>query len=404
MLVNLAFIVVFFVEMLIACIFFGNLSDRKTPLLSTVLIGTVIFEIGAIINIFLISNIFLNVSYTFFATFMFSILCFNLKKIKGLFYSVILVAASNFFEILLTLLIPSLTGNVATDFQKPIELVIEVIISKVLYFICVMILLNFIKEDNNKIKIPISFFVYPSILMFSVGSFWYICVTENIEHTNQIILTVVSVALFISTIFLFFAYQINAKKENKLLILQQEQDKIKTDISYYEILEKQNTNLRIYAHDARNHLSAIRNFNENPEIEHYISEMLDNLNKYSNVCHSGNKILDVIIDKYVTECGINNIEFKYDVKNNNLIGLEYHDTVSILGNLLDNAIEASINSKERYITFETDFRNNYSVIIISNSCDTSPRFDDNKTPITTKKNKLLHGLGMISVKRTIKKI
>lgn len=52
---------------------------------------------------------------------------------------------------------------------------------------------------------------------------------------------------------------------------------------------------------------------------------------------------------------------------------------------------------------ETDFRNNYSIIIISNSCDIQPKFDSTRTPITTKQNKVLHGFGLRSVKKTIQK-
>lgn len=188
-----------------------------------------------------------------------------------------------------------------------------------------------------------------------------------------------------------------------MILVQQDQEKIKTDISYYDILEKQNTNLRSYAHDARNHLSAIKNLNTDPEVDSYVSEMIRSLEEYSNVSHSGNRILDVIIDKYITECGINNISFSFDVKNNNLSGLEYHDTVTILGNLLDNAIEAALTSEGKTITFETDYRNNYSVIIISNTCDVKPKFDNNKTPVTTKDNKPLHGFGLKTVRKTIKK-
>ena len=126
-----------------------------------------------------------------------------------------------------------------------------------------------------------------------------------------------------------------------LLLLQQEQDKINTDITYYDILEKQNNNLRVYAHDAKNHLTAIKNLNTNPEIDTYISKMYERLTEYSKVSHSGNHTLDVVIDKYVAECDINNIAFEFDIKNNNLSGIENYDIVAILSNLLDNAVEAA---------------------------------------------------------------
>lgn len=406
MLFNLIFVFVFFIEMLISCIFFGNISERKYSLLATLCIGTVIFELGAILNIFVINNAYLNALFSILATFTLATICFNIKKLKSLFYSVILIAINTLLEIIAILINLNITQEyMSADYQsKVFQSSTEIVLSKALYFICVMLIMRFIKNDNNaKIKIPISFYIYPiTAIVISLG-FWIICCSEHVEYKHQVLLAVLSIILFVTTILMFFAFQANAQKENKMILIQQEQEKIKTDISYYDILEKQNTNLRSYAHDARNHLSAIKSLNTDPEIDTYVSKMIESLKEYSNVSHSGNRILDIIIDKYVTECNINGINFLFDVKINNLAGLEYHDTVTILGNLLDNAIEAALKSEEKNITFETDYRNNYSVIIISNSCDTQPNFDSSKTPITTKSNKVLHGFGLRSVKKTIKK-
>ena len=77
--------------------------------------------------------------------------------------------------------------------------------------------------------------------------------------------------------------------------------------------------------------------------------------------------------------------------------------VTILGNLLDNAVEAAEKSRDKQVNIETDFRNNFSVIIISNSCDSIPKLDETDLPITTKNNRKLHGFGLKSVKKTIKK-
>lgn len=341
MIINIAYIFVFFVEMLISYIFFNHIGDKKYNLITILLIGTLTFEFGAVINIFWIKNAYINASYSVLANFIFSVVCFRLKKLKAFFYSIMLIAVSTFLEIISVFIISSLTDLYIYDYQTNIiQYVIEVVFSKIIYFLFVMLFLRFYKKDSNKIKIPLSFYVFPIMTSVTVICFWYISLNQHIEYRNQIILAVVSALLFLATVFLFFSFQSNAQKENKLLLLQQEQDKIKTDMIYYDILEQQNNNLRTYAHDAKNHLSAIKNLNTDPEIDAYVSEMLESLKEYSNVSHSGNRILDVIIDKYVTECRIKNIHFEFDIKNNNLSSIEYYDTVTVLGNLLDNAIEA----------------------------------------------------------------
>lgn len=404
MIMDVLFISVFFIEMLISIIFFSNIAERKKSLTTTIILGTLIFEIGAIINIFIISTSWINVTFSFLANLILFVFFFKTKPIRAGFYSLLLVTISTFLEHITVFIVSSLSNLYLTEYKSKITLlVIEIIISKILYFLIAMMLLRFSQKDKKIVKVPITFYVFPLITLIAVISFWYISLKQYLEISSQVILGIVSFLLFLATLSVFFSFQANAKRENELLLLQQEKEKIKTDINYYDILERQNNNLRIYAHDAKNHLSAIKNLNNSPEIDTYVSKMIESLEEYSNVSHSGNKILDVIINKYVTECNINNINFFYDIKNNNLIGLEFHDIVSILGNLLDNAIEGVINSKEKSITFETDYRNNYTVIIISNSCDNRPILDNNKFPLTTKTNTSLHGFGLKSVKRTIKK-
>lgn len=390
--------------MLIATIFFNSISERKKQLPIILIAGTLIFEIGTLINIFIISTSWLNVSFSILATLCLSTLFFKMKPKRAVFYSVLLVAISTFLEHIVIFVISSLSNLYLTNYQSETTLlVVEVIISKIIYFLFVLILQKSSRKDKTILRVPVAFYLFPIITLISVLCFWYISLNQQLELQNQIVLGFVSALLLFATLFIFFIFQTNAQRENQILLLQQEQDKIKTDVSYYEILEKQNTDLRIYAHDTKNHISAIKNLNTDPEIDSYVSKMLESLEKHINVSHSGNRILDVIINKYVTECNIHKIKFTFDVKNNNLTGLEYHDTVTILGNLLDNAIEAAQFSEKKKITFETDYRNNYSVIIISNSCDKQPLFDDNKTPITTKPNKALHGFGLRSVKKVIKK-
>lgn len=404
MIMNVLYVFVFFFEMLISTIFFNNIAEKRKPLSAIVILGTLIFEIGALINIFIISTSWINVLFSIIANLVFSVCFFKTKPIRAGFYSIIIVSLSSFIEYIIIFIVSSYSNLYIAEYEsKTILLVIEIIVSKILYFFVVMILLHFIQKDNKILKVPTAFYIFPLITLVSVICFWHVSLNQHLEFKNQIILGIVSILLLLATLFVFFSFQANAQKERKLLLLQQERDKIKTDITYYEILEKQNNNLRTYAHDAKKHLSAIKNLNNNPEIDIYISEMYESLSEYCKVSHSGNHTLDVVIDKYVTECDLNNITFEFDIKNNNLSQVEPYDLVAILGNLLDNALEASEQSQDKMVSIETDFRNNFSVIIVSNSCDKNPQLSNSELPVTTKNNKQLHGFGLKSIRKTIKK-
>ena len=92
----------------------------------------------------------------------------------------------------------------------------------------------------------------------------------------------------------------------------------------------------------------------------------------------------------------------FSVKSCNLKRLDDIDLVAILGNLMDNAVTASAKSKDKKISLETTQRNGYSVIIISNSCDSAPMIQGGQL-VTSKDDKKLHGFGLKSVAKTLKR-
>ena len=184
--------------------------------------------------------------------------------------------------------------------------------------------------------------------------------------------------------------------------IQSELSRLQTEQSYYQILDQQNQQLMIYAHDAKKHLAAIQALNEDPAIGSYVTKLSEQLKDYSKSRNSGNKLLDVMLHKYDIDCKMRDISFEYDVKVCNLSQLEDIDLVAILGNLLDNAVTASEQSSEKYISVATIYRNRYSVIIVSNSCDTPPKLSGHHL-ISTKSGAGFHGFGMKSVAKSIKK-
>lgn len=78
------------------------------------------------------------------------------------------------------------------------------------------------------------------------------------------------------------------------------------------------------------------------------------------------------------------------------------DLVTILGNLLDNAVTAAEQSNQKKVSLETAVRNLYDVIVITNTCHQPPVSSGNLL-ITTKEEKRLHGIGLHSVAKALKK-
>lgn len=396
-------ILTYFMEMLISYSFFSQIGKRKVSNARCMLIGIILFESGALINLFLSNIIWLNALYFLVINVLFGFICYRIKFTRLIFYSTLLDIFSTALEFTTIFLVSAITNTDTKAYLSQNNmLILELAISKLLYFMICNITARLVKTEKLNIKFPLVLYMYPITVISGLLVFWDICVNSDIIYRQKIALAVISLALFFSVVLLFIMYQHNIEKENKLFILQNEIDKKEIDKTYYDILEKQNQDLMIYAHDAKKHLSAINEINDNPVISDYIDNMTEALKAYSKVSHTGNHIFDVILNKYTTECEIKNIDFSYDVKLCNLDFIENYELVTILGNLLDNSIRAAGNTANAFISLYTHYKNTYAVLEIVNSCNTPPIFSDSEL-LTTKENKTHHGLGIKSVKRAIKK-
>lgn len=389
--------------MFICYYFYSKLSDKKMTPFFCILVGTLLFSVNFAVNTIFSNSIWLNGIFFLISHTLFAIFCFKIKGFKAIFYSVLLCIFSTAIEFATIFIFSGIMSVEVNAYQSNILILItEGGVSKALYFLICLILANFVlKKDSSDVRIPLSLYMYPVSAIISLVVFWYISFDNDLSAESQQLLAIISLILLYTSVTIFLLYQRNIERENEYILLKNEIAKIEIQKNYYDILEHQNQELLLYAHDAKNHLAIIKSLNENPKIEEYIKKMTDRLTSYSNVSHSGNMILDVIINRYIAECSLKNIKFSFDIRLNNLLFVDDIDLVTILDNLLDNALEAAEKTKEKKVVFETDHRNSYEVIIITNSCVDNPIKNDKL--ITTKPDKRHHGFGLKSVKKALKK-
>ncbi len=390
-------------EMLIIYVFFSRISERKTTSMKTFLIGILLFEVGSAINLLFQNNLWINTAASITIRILFCILCFDVRPVLAACYSVVLVVLNFALELISVLVISAVTGTETIDYNSNLALLIlECSTSKILFFVTCLVMSHIIKPHSGFSKYQLSLFFFPMCSALCLMIFWFICTRASVTYDIQLLLSVASVIIFGSTVLLFITYQHQIDAESEHLRVKSENERLQTEKSYYDILEQQNQQLMIYTHDTKNHLAAIQSLSTDPAINEYIAKLLNQLKDYSSNCHSGNKMLDVIINKYVIDCKRRGIQFDYYLKSCNLKRLDDIDLVAILGNLMDNAITAAAKSNDKKISLETTQRNGYSVIIISNSCDSAPMIQGGQL-VSSKEDKKLHGFGLKSVAKTLKR-
>ena len=115
-----------------------------------------------------------------------------------------------------------------------------------------------------------------------------------------------------------------------------------------------------------------------------------------------NKYLDLLLNKYQSLCAAADIEFVSTVKTANLSFMEAPDIIVLISNILDNAVDAAKQSKEKRIDLSINRINSFDVLTCTNSCEKRPP-SSGKTLHTTKPQKGFHGYGIKSIKKIAQK-
>ena len=189
---------------------------------------------------------------------------------------------------------------------------------------------------------------------------------------------------------------------NRLYEIQNQNDRIASDEAYYKILDMQNKQLKSIIHDEKNHLSDIKSLAENPEVSEYIDELYDNIIENSLFGNTNNKILNLIINKNQYICNAEGIDFYVSIKTSNLSDIEKTDLISLLGNLLDNAVDAAKNSENKKIDLSLNKVNGFDLLTCSNSCAAPPETVGGDLK-STKGTSDFHGIGVKNIKKVVKK-
>lgn len=149
-------------------------------------------------------------------------------------------------------------------------------------------------------------------------------------------------------------------------------------------------------HDLRHHLLSILGNIENGNTEAaetYLKQLLhDYETSIFKYIYIDNSAVNSILNMKISRCHANKIDIKTEIESD-FSDFSDIDICVLLANLLDNAIEASLNVDSPQITVSIRNEKNYLCILIRNRIESSV-LEENGQLHTTKKDKSKHGLGV----------
>ena len=275
--------------------------------------------------------------------------------------------------------------------------IVTVLLIQISELIAARLLDNKAKQEYTRgIKYLLIIPILSIIMLFMLISF---------NLNNRFLLVCESMGILLINIVVFYLYNMLMEVHHQLREKEMMELKVKVYSSQLETITQTQKKIRRLRHDMVHHimqLYSMASLNKNAEMLEYLDKMEQAMINPREHVSSGNKDIDGILN-FMLEKAVSILK-KVDVQVK--IPEDLHtcsfELAVILGNIIDNAIEAARQTEDKWLSLQITADKGILFIRVSNSYCGCIKTSGNKL-LTSKEDKENHGLGLDSVKDMIKK-
>ena len=301
-------------------------------------------------------------------------------------------------------------GN-AFDFQ----IYVFIIIGFSFYSVAVLFR-KFKNIKKNTISSPGLLIAIIVIPIASTIAFYFLA-----THLSQVPVLIITAVIFATNI-LFFMFQdhLSAAYEDKLISALHQQEK-----DYYffqlQLMQQSAEQVKAIRHDMKLHLATATDFIKKDNAKDagdYLEGLLGDINKSQVYSDTGNFAVDSIINFKLKTAVENNIHTDIDLFVPPTLNVGVSHMVTILGNLLDNALEAVAKVEDRRIKLHITSNKGNLLIKVENTFDgvvktveKNPQgkgfpiqIDGKERYLISRKEEDNHGYGLSNIQKAVEKV
>lgn len=157
-------------------------------------------------------------------------------------------------------------------------------------------------------------------------------------------------------------------------------------------------------HDLINELVVLKeliNKEKNADAVKNIDEIIDNCHSAQRISNTGNSTVDAVINFKYSVASAYGIKFDLNIFIPEELPIEQKDIGVVLGNALDNAIEAVKNckNKEKKIEISMGVKKEAWILVMKNPYENEIKRDRMGDIISNKDDQMRHGYGLKSIKK-----
>lgn len=342
----------------------------------------------------------------FFLVFTFSIvlspktICWNV--LASLTYISMMMLNSNFVFSVFSFFVENMAEIVQGSDSK--VRILHILIAKLTLYLCYKsVLLLFKKEKNIEIVNTIMTFTLTLATVIELSAIIKIVAVINTGIIDVPILIIVCVLIIVNIILYLFIYQIQKLQKSKY-DLKLMNERISLEAKQAGDANIIWNNIRKVRHDLKNHLSAIKGYLDQGNTDacsDYIDSIQHTVESMGTLIRSGNSVIDYMINSKLSN--LEGVQVLISGYVGNFNDISDADMVCILGNILDNAVEAlqNVDGAKRLELYFSKLNQNRLIICKNSIADSVLK--NNEHLLSTKEDSELHGLGHQIIESTVKR-
>lgn len=301
--------------------------------------------------------------------------------------------------------VPIIVQNIA--YSKEIDAVVRNIINGSIVFFGMFVGKFNLNKINKLPSVSIIFLIAYSICEFLLA--FYSGTQFFAREFNVAVFQFLAFAMiaFLSVLSYYMIYQI-CNKNDQFIQLQQRNYELEKDQELIKVSNENVQKMRAMGHDMKNQYATIKLLVEKKEYEEldkYLQNFQDGVIQPVNFISCDNDIISSVMNMEYSKARASQIDFDSKIAVRKQIPFNSVDLVSLLSNVIDNAIEACVyyHIEKPVISIRIREYEQYLYIEVANPIKEGVTLEELKKKKTTKEDKTIHGFGNKIIKQIVKK-
>lgn len=288
-------------------------------------------------------------------------------------------------------------------------LILVYILGKVVLFLVILIIRKQFRKKSMEEMLDtewLRFLFFPIFTIVAISAmlsaFGYV---QTIEQAN--LLSIITFGMVVMNIIVF--YLINDILERELRMHENKvfQIQAKNQLEMYRSISENFDNQKRKTHEYKNQISCIESLLDKKQyskLEEYVKKIYGSLNNEPDAINTNNVIINAILNTKYQEADAKGIVFVFRVNDLSELKIKDEDVVTILANLLNNAIEACETCEDkRIIRFKFVKEDDMIIIAVKNTFSYDVVYENGEIKSTKISNVDEHGVGIKNVLKIIEK-